>query len=176
MCGWPECKRVHPIKQAAGFLGGYYNDDGVNLMHDNFFSPMAQETAALLRLAEDERTDIALHLHGGSNSKGDLLLPAYMSTAANRTIETLAQMCRVAGEQEGLEFRNGAVKKSDDGVGTPPPFNLPSAMHHICGAANTTYESNECIIDEPGPHLTHANVLRMHMILFEQALRILCGD
>lgn len=174
LCGWPECKKVHPIRSAAGFLGGYYNDDGVNLMHDNFFCPMARETTALLRLAEDEQADLALHLHGGSNSQGDLLLPAYMSTAANRTIETLAEKCRAAGALEGLTFRDAVSKKTDDGIKTPPSFNLPSAMHHICGAANCTYESNECIIDEPGPHLTHEQVLRMHMILFEQALGILC--
>lgn len=50
LCMFPNCKEVHPIKEASGFLGGYFNDDGVNIVHDNFFFPMAEETKALLKI------------------------------------------------------------------------------------------------------------------------------
>ena len=78
LCGWPECKMIHPIKDAADFLGAYYNDDGVNLMHDNFFMSMAPETKALLALADAESPECVIGLHGGSNSLNVLLQPAHV--------------------------------------------------------------------------------------------------
>jgi hypothetical protein len=49
---WPEVKRIHPMRgQAVGTLGAYFNDDGVNLMHDEWFDPMAAETRAFFRVA-----------------------------------------------------------------------------------------------------------------------------
>ncbi|HZN57314.1 MAG TPA: M14 family zinc carboxypeptidase, partial [Planctomycetota bacterium] len=52
--GWPGVKARHPMKGDVGILGAYFNDDGINLMHDDFFSPMAEETKALLRVAREE--------------------------------------------------------------------------------------------------------------------------
>ena len=63
LCGWPGCKQCHPMKADAGFLGGYFNDDGINLMHDQFFHPMAKETQALLDLAAEEHADSIIQLH-----------------------------------------------------------------------------------------------------------------
>src|SRR5690606_13828264 len=54
LCGWPGCKKVHPIKESVEFLGAYFNDDGVNMLTDNVFSPMANETKLLMELAEYE--------------------------------------------------------------------------------------------------------------------------
>jgi hypothetical protein len=68
-CKRPDCKAVYPIKDDSDFLGSYFNDDGVNLMHDNFFAPMARETSALLGLADAEAPDFTVLLHGGSTTK-----------------------------------------------------------------------------------------------------------
>jgi hypothetical protein len=52
---WPAVKRIHPMRGAAvGTLGAYFNDDGINLMHDEWFDPMAAETRAYLKLAREE--------------------------------------------------------------------------------------------------------------------------
>lgn len=101
---WPQCKFVHPMRGDVGFLGGYYNDDGINLMHDNFFHPMARETQALLDLAEEEKPAIALHLHGGTNSIADLLQTAYVPRESGEAIRRLALRCDAAARQEGLYF------------------------------------------------------------------------
>src|SRR5262249_25474851 len=38
---WPGVKRVHPMRPGAyRTLGSYFNDHGVNLMHDEWFDPM----------------------------------------------------------------------------------------------------------------------------------------
>ncbi len=168
LCGWPECKRVHPILGRTAFLGGYYNDDGINVMHDNFFHPMARETQAILDLCEDEAADYVLHLHGGSNSKGDLLQPFYVTEEVNQKIRVLNERCIVAGERENLEFGSPRALPAVAKGKNPPTFNLVCAAHHVCGGVSVCYESNECVIDEPGNHLTHAEIVRMHMILFTE--------
>lgn len=170
-CCWPDCKKVHPIREAVAFLGGYFNDDGVNLMHDQFFHPMARETAALLELAEEEFVDCALQLHGGSNSVNDLLVTSYVPLETSEAIRQLAVRCDAAARKEGLYFTIRDLPGRESGS-TPPSFNLASALHHVCGAVSATFESNECICDEPGPKQTYEEILRGHMILFEQACRM----
>ncbi len=174
LCGWPECKKVHPIR-GVSFLGGYFNDDGVNLMHDNFFHPMARETQALLDLCAEEQADIVLHLHGGSNSAGTLLETNYATAEVGEAISALSLRCYNAGQLEGLTFSRTGKSGVPSGK-NPPSFNLVSAAHHVSGAVSVCYESNECIIDQKGPHLTHEQITRMHMILFEQAMRMVKGE
>jgi hypothetical protein len=52
--GWPGAKAVHPMKGNVKILGAYFNDDGINPMHDDFFSPIADETKAILDIARSE--------------------------------------------------------------------------------------------------------------------------
>ena len=170
LCDYPACKKIHPIT-GTGFLGGYFNDDGVNLMHDNFFHPMAKETQALLDLCADEIADFVIHLHGGSNSRGDLLQPCYVPIEVNQAIKELSERCLAVGMKEGLEFAVHKIPEQAHGK-SPATFNLVTAAHHVCGAVSACYESNECLIDEPGPHRTHAEITRMHMILFEETMRM----
>jgi hypothetical protein len=170
LCKWPDCKKVHPILDAVEFLGGYFNENGVNLMHDQFFHPMAEETAALLHLMEDEFVDCALLLHGGSNSVNDLLQPDYVPIEINQAVRQLAIRCNSEAEKEGLHFNIRDLPGSPQGI-APPSFNLVCAMHHVGGAVCATFESNECLIDCPGEKQTHEKIYRGHMILFEQTFR-----
>lgn len=174
LCGWPECKRVHPIKERAGFLGGYYNDDGINLMHDNFFHPMARETAAILDLCESEAADYVIQLHGGGNIKGGMLPTEYVTAECSQAIEALYQRCQASGNNEGLDFFHGTVPTIPSGD-NPPSFNLVSAIHHVCGAVSACYESNEGIVDEVGTPLDHKTILRMHEILFKECFALAQG-
>ncbi len=174
LCGWPECKKVHPILDHAGFLGGYYNDDGINLMHDFFFHPMARETQALLDLCADERADLVIHLHGGGNCHGNFLQTHYVTAECGNAIETLFRRCRSTGAAEGLEFRADPVPGIPQGDRLPS-FNLVSATHHACGGVSVCYESNEGLTDEPGVIRTHEEILRMHRIVFTEGLAMVQG-
>ena len=171
LCGWPGCKQRHPMKEHAGFLGGYFNDDGVNLMHDQFFHPMAKETQALLDLAAQEHADYVIQLHGGSNSLADILQPAYVPLEISQRLHRLAVTCDAAAKKEGLGFNVREVEERRESGATPPSFNLTSALHHVCGGVSCTFESNEHIADQPGPHQTHEEIYRSHLILFEQCCR-----
>ena len=147
LCGWPECKMVHPIKDAAGFLGAYYNDDGINLMHDNFFAPMAEETRALMKLVDEEAPDCVIGLHGGSNSTNVLLQPDYVPLYTKEGVYNLAQS--TAALEASFGYKTAVIPVKGDCPGFPPPsFNLTTAIHHICGAVSSTYESNEGLDDK----------------------------
>lgn len=169
LCGWPACKLVHPLKDEVDFLGGYFNDDGVNLMHDNFFHPMAKETQALLDLCDSEKADWILHLHGGSNSMNALLQPHYVPVECQQAVQDLARTCDnyCLEHEPDLRFQIADIPGKESGA-TPPSFNLPSAAHHVCGAVSVTFESNEHIADRPGIKYTHEQIYRSHRILFEQ--------
>lgn len=172
LCGWPECKKIHPIAGAVEFLGGYFNDDGINLMHDQFFKPMAQETRLLLELMETEQVDCVLQLHGGSNSVSALLQTAYVPREINEAIAELQKRCNAVGEPMGLPFSPAKLPEKESGE-TPPSFNLASALHHVNGAISAVFESNECIIDYPGIKQTRDEIIQSHMILFEEVCRMM---
>lgn len=56
---WPSVKRFHPMGgPGVATLGAYWNDDAINLMHDEWFSPMAEETRALGPSSPEKRLPI----------------------------------------------------------------------------------------------------------------------
>jgi len=153
-CGWPECKQVHPI-QDVGFLGGYFTDDHINIMHDNFFHLMARETQVLLDLWAEEQADVVLHLHGGSNAMGELPQPYYVSVEINEAILSSARRCYDACVKEGLAF-NLIPPPAPAAGANPPPliwhalcimFAAPSALY--LKATNASLMSPACIIPTP---------------------------
>ena len=166
LCGWPDCKKVHPIKDAAGFLGAYYNDDGVNLMHDNFFTPMAEETKALLALADAEAPECVIGLHGGSNSTNELLQPEYVPHYIKEGVFRLASDIAARQSARGLKTRVRDVSPEADFP--PPSFNLTTALHHVSGAVSSTYESNEGLAEKNA--FTAEEILLHHYCLFESLL------
>lgn len=163
LCGWPECKTIHPIKEAAGHLGSYYNDDGINLMHDHFFLPMAEETKSLMRLIDDEAPDCVIGLHGGANSTNVLLQPQYVPTYIKEGVHRLAMT--TAANESRFGYTSNVVPVDPRNPGFPPPsFNLTTAIHHICGAVSSTYESNEGL-NEPN-RFDAEEILMRHYCLF----------
>jgi len=162
LCGWPDCKAVHPILEKAGFLGAYYNDRGVNLMHDNFFSPMAEETRALLCLCDEEAPECVIGLHGGSNCINFLMQPDYVPLETKEGVFRLAEAVARRQKEKGLAYRVCPVKEE---IPSPPPsFNLTTALHHVCGAVSSTYESNEGL-SSPGA-FSAEEILAHHYCLF----------
>lgn len=173
LCGWPECKRIHPIREAVDYLGGYYNDDGINLMHDNFFSAKSTETQAILDTAERFVPDMTVLLHGGANSTNHILRPSYGQERILERIDRLEKWLIQSCLAQGLEHRS-TQERYRRGAGA---FNLTSAVQHICGEACVTYESNqglaltaedEKLYGAAGAPLTEQEIYRHHINLFEQ--------
>ena len=68
LCGWPGCKSIHPIKDYCEFLGGYFNDDGVNMMHDDYLVDPSNEVRNVIKTARDYAPDFTVLFHGGGNT------------------------------------------------------------------------------------------------------------
>ncbi|MBO9609852.1 MAG: hypothetical protein J7639_28100 [Paenibacillaceae bacterium] len=172
LCGWPQCKAVHPIAPQVSHLGGYFNDDGINLMHDNFFAPMAAETKLLMELADSEAADATVLLHGGANTVNHILplhyAPAYILELQNKFLDQLYDAC-LAKE---LKFWRLYSELAASPGYPPPSFNLTSALHHLTGGLSMTYECNMSL-DAPGERFSYAEMLDSHLVLFEQLMRFM---
>lgn len=166
LCGWPACKKVHPIKGHVSYLGGYFNDDGINLMHDNFFGEKAAETDALLRLAEEYAPDFTLLLHGGDNGISRMEVARYVPRAARQKINQvenrLAQLCA----ENHLPYM---VQPLEEPTEPDPPrgFTLVPAIYHVCGEPCATFESNQGLAGYKEPRLTHEQIYLQHRLLFK---------
>lgn len=172
LCMHPGCKEVHPIKEASGFIGGYFNDNGVNIVHDNFFFPMAEETKALLRVADEYVPDISLHLHGGGNCKQQFFQFDYISGRVKEKIRTLSALVAEASAKADLgeQYFQREVEGYED-KNPEPSFNIQSAWTAICGEPAIIYESNQGLFYEEGRKgwdisYSFEDIYRNHKILF----------
>lgn len=184
LCMHPACKEVHPLKDCCDFLGGYFNDDGVNIVHDNFFFPMAEETKALLKLADEYVPDISLHLHGGGNCKQQFYQFDYMPKGVKDKIAELSMRLVDASKKAGLgdHYYWREVKGREDGE-KAPSFNIQSAWTAICGEPAIVYESNQGLLYEEGrpgyeESYSFEEIYRHHIILFRETFDYvkMCGD
>lgn len=167
--GWPGVKQRHPMKGDVGLLGAYFNDDGINLMHDEFTAPMAEETRALLRVAREEAPEhiMVLHSHGAAPAVlPTAYVPRYQKEAAARFARKLVDRYRRSGLPAG-----GVPEPIEDGAAYPPPsFNLTSALHHACGGLAMLFECPHGLKEPRYPQVTHDQMLDLELILFEELL------
>ena len=167
--GWPGAKAVHPMRGDVGLLGAYFNDDGINLMHDDFFNPMADETRGVLGVARDEAPDyiINLHSHGAAPM---ILSTAYVPRLHKEITAQFGERLQARLESGGLPA-GGPPGVSEDGESYPPPsFNLTSALHHVCGAVSLLHECCHGVREDRYPDATHDEILDIQLILFEELL------
>jgi hypothetical protein len=169
---WPSVKRIHPMRPAAyRALGSYFNDAGINLMHDEWFDPMAAETRAFLRLARDEAPDYVVSLH--SHASNPSLEPtAYVPRTVKEAIQRLGDRVQKRYADAGLPRRLGGPQAKEDGATFPPPsFNLCSALHHACGAVAFVYECCVGVKTAPYPKLTHEQILDLQLLFYDELFR-----
>ncbi len=176
--GWPGTKSVHPMKGDVSILGAYFNDDGINMMHDDFFSPMSEETKAIMDIARREAPDMTVSLHSHGNPPR-ILPAAYEAWFMKERIDELMKKLNVRYEKEGLPH------PPFDWLGNPgvedkqfPPrtsFNLISALHHVSGTMAFTFECPHGTTSErsPEPIVSHDEILDIQLILYEEMINYL---
>jgi hypothetical protein len=170
--GWPGAKALHPMKGDVGILGAYFNDDGVNLMHDDFFLPMARETEAILRLARREAPDVAVSLHSHEQLPV-VLQTAYVPLFMKQRIRDLSARLESRFERRGLPYGGVAEPQADDPrPGPTSSFNLASALHHVSGAMAFVFECPHGTVSEDSPprRVSHAEILDIQLTLYEEVL------
>ena len=172
LCGWPECKMIHPIKDAVAYLGGYFNDDGVNMMHEDFVGgKISNETQLVLDICREHAPDFSILLHGGTNAVPHIYGPCYASMKAKLEAVDVMNALEERSKKEGIGFINLGLREPEKN-NPPASFSLPSAMHHCCSEPAITYESNQGLTECQGPQYTHEQIYKAHMILFEETIKV----
>jgi hypothetical protein len=167
-CDWPQCKRQHPMAgDNVGFLGCYFNDHGINPMHDEFFAPMGPESAAFLKLAREEGPDLAVSLHSHESNPA-VLRPAYVPLEVQQDIRSLAAECYKLLDERTLPHA-GLFEPAPEGGKNPESFNLTSALYHVSGASSFTFECPHGI--RGNCKVTLDQILDIELSLYEATLQ-----
>jgi hypothetical protein len=167
-CDWPQCKQQHPmVGDNVRFLGCYFDDAGVNPMHDEWFAPMGPESAAFLKVAREEGPDLAVSLHS-HESKPAVLRPAYVPTEVQQDIRSLAQECYALLSRRQLPFGSLFEPRAEGGR-NPESFNLTSALYHVSGASSFTFECPHGV--RGNCEVTLDQILDIQLSLYEAMLQ-----
>jgi hypothetical protein len=153
----------------VGFLGCYFNDGGINPMHDEFFDPMSAEAPAIIKVAQREAPDLAVSLHS-HGSKPALLRPAYLTMEVQEAVRELAEVYYGLMSQRGLP-RGQPFTPSAEGGRIPSPFNLTSALYHVSGARSFTFECPHGLSDKSSCHVDLDQILDIQLTLYEAMMR-----
>jgi hypothetical protein len=166
--GWPGCKAVHPMKGDVGFLGCYFDDDGVNLSVDNWGAPMSRTTTAILKLVADEGPDIMFNLHGYAIPPGILPL-AYIPMSVKQDIAAFAKCYNQALDTRGIVSHRAPPVNPDGPLGEcPPALNQTSIFFHSGAALPITHESPQGFCDAKAA-FDYQTILTLHHVLLETA-------
>lgn len=169
-CDWPECKRQHPmVGTNVGFLGCYFDDRGVNPMHDEFFAPLSTEAPAILKAAKETAPDLVVSLHSHEN-KPAFLRPAYVPLEMQAETRELAQRCHGLMDQRGLPHAGLFAVQAESGR-VPAAFNLSSALYHISGANSFTFECPHGLTNASACQVNLDQILDIQLTLYEGMIR-----
>jgi len=165
---WPQVKRIHPMRgPEVAALGAYWNEDAINLMHDEWFDPMAPETRAWFKLAREEAPDFFVSLH--SHAVNPSVEPtAYVPRTVKETVKQFGDRLQKRYADAGLPHRPGPEPKEDGERFPPPSFNLASALHHACGAVTFVFEVPIGVKTEPFAKLTHEQILDLELLMYDE--------
>jgi len=143
--GWPHVKEHIPLDfRNTSFPGGYPNDAGVNLMHDDFFGKRQPETQALFDLVAAEKPDLILNMHTGAPPKNYYarMHRPFVDPALNATFGALYERVHTGLALNGLqETTDPEIEaKIDVSGGSKGSFNLDAALNLHCGALSVLIE------------------------------------
>lgn len=143
--GWPTCKEFIPLDFArVQFPGGYPNDAGVNIQHDDFFSSERQpETEALLHLVGEERPDLIINMHTGAPPKNYFtrMHRPYAEPALMPPFEDLYRRVHTRLALDGLQSTRDPAIEADSSTVPQGGYNLDTALNLHCGALSVLIEA-----------------------------------
>lgn len=167
MYRWPHVKEYHPMLHDVGFLGGYFNDQGVNIQCDDMFEPMAPETKALLRLARNEAPDCVVNVHS-HEERGEFLIEEFTPLAMQRRNKEIADRYLEVMEKEGVPACH--FKRE---IPTPTwVMDLTEALYHVSGALSMTFEGPHGVTGDTAWAMSYDGILDTHLIMYRELLRI----
>jgi hypothetical protein len=138
--GWPHVKKHIPFDFTTNkFPGGYPNEAGVNIQHDDFFDQIQPETRALYDLCSREKPDLILNMHTGA------VFPKihrpFTEPDLDAPFEQLYRGVLTAWTKAGLERTNDPDTEANPERAVRSPYNLDTALSLHCGALAVVFES-----------------------------------
>lgn len=135
--GWPGCKTNHPMVGDVGTPGAYFDDDGVNLAHDEWTDPMSPVTAAIQRLVAAEGPDLSVSIHGHDPAHTFLptaYLPGPARAAAKAYTDGAGAFCAARG------FQVGSPEWPEPAADRMPSLNQASMLFHAGSSISLVLE------------------------------------
>ena len=167
LIGWPQIKEFIPLDfNKTSFPGGYPNDAGVNIMHDDFFGKVQPETRALFDLLEREKPDLVTNMHTGT-STNDYFIRMYKpfaEPALDKTFDSLYVKVHSGLALASLQGTKDPSVEADLTRMVLGVYNLDAAINLHCGALSVVIES---------PCHGHSGWNRAHQIVFQSPDAIL---
>ncbi len=143
LTGWPQVKKFIPYDfSQPGFPGGYPNDAGVNIQHDDFFGKPQPETRALLDLCQIEKPDLIFNMHSGGTEM--LLHQSLGEPVLNQVFDSLFHKVQTVLAMNGLQNNKDPKAAASRPLASKFSFNLDGALNLNCGAL--------CVIVESASH------------------------
>ncbi len=180
--GWPTCKENIPLAfSTVQFPGGYPNDAGVNIQHDDFLSSHRQpETEALLRLCAEERPDLIVNLHTGAPPRNYFtrMHRPYCEPVLQPVFDELYRRIHRRLALEGCQGTRDPNVEADPAAAPAGCYNLDSVLNLHCGALAVLIEApshafsgtdrdGTCVERDPD------NVLNAQLLCHSEAMRFL---
>ena len=138
--GWPQCKEFIPLDfSRTQFPGGYPNDAGVNIQHDDFFGARQPETRALFDLVARERPDLSLNMHTGATFIHPLR--SFIEPVLMPRFEEFYRRVMTRLATEGQQATADPAAHSDPARERMSTFNLDSALNMHAGVLAVLIES-----------------------------------
>jgi hypothetical protein len=167
MYRWPWVKEHNPMVGDVGFLGGYHNDQGVNIQCDDMLFPMAEETKTILRLAKLEAPDCIVNVHS-HEERGEFLIADFVPEKMKIRNKQIADRYLAVMKAEGVEPCNFEREISPAAWG----MDLTDALYHVSGALSMTFEGPHGSTDKAEYGIDHDGILDTHLIMYRELLRI----
>lgn len=173
--GWPQVKEFIPRDFGTpGFPGGYPNDAGVNIQHDDFFGNRQPETRMLFDLCERERPDLIINMHTGAVYMN--LHRPFSESVLTPVFDSLYAYVHTRLTREGLQ--HPGTSKIDPSKVRQGIFNLDGALNLHCGALSVVVESPSHSFSEKNQDGTPAlhtpdMLLDAQLICHQEAMRFL---
>ncbi|MGC9332474.1 MAG: M14 family zinc carboxypeptidase [Bacteroidales bacterium] len=138
--GWPQIKEFIPLDFGKPvFPGGYPNDAGVNIQHDDFFGTRQPETQVLFDLCENERPDLIINMHTGAVFMN--LHRPFAEPVLSSVFDSLYVYVHKRLTMEGLQDTKNIKNETDPSRVPAGTFNLDGALNMHCGALSVVVES-----------------------------------
>ncbi len=138
--GWPQIKEFIPLDFGKPvFPGGYPNDAGVNIQHDDFLGKRQPETQTLFDLTERERPDLILNMHTGAIYMN--LHRPFCEPVLTPVFDSLYKQIHTRLALEGLQYSKDPEKEANPQHSPSGVYNLDGALNLHCGALSVVVES-----------------------------------